>query len=99
LLALCNAGFVDYIGTEQVGQSYKVDFIKAARSDQVFSLLASLDLSDPNAQKVVFEANVPNDNWLSIGFGESMYSTDMVGYIASGDGKTLDTWSTGHFEP
>jgi hypothetical protein len=45
------------------------------------------------------ETNVPNECWLSIGFGTSMYDTNMVGFRAEGAGETLDTWATGHSSP
>ena len=53
-----------------------------------------------NATHVRFSATVPNNHYFSIGFGSTMYSTDMVVWQANSQNSlVLDLWSTGHQTP
>ena len=49
---------------------------------------------------VSFQVVVPNNNYFSIGFGSTMWSTDMVVWMANGyQSQTIDLWSTGDWKP
>ena len=49
---------------------------------------------------VHFTATVPDNNYFSIGFGPTMYNTDMILWQASGaTSKVTDLWSTKHATP
>jgi len=49
---------------------------------------------------VHFTITVPNNNYFAIGFGPTMYSTDMILWQASGaTSKVTDLWSTSHAKP
>ena len=55
---------------------------------------------DPSTKMVRFTATVPNNNYFSIGFGSTMYSTDMILWQASGaSSKVTDLWSTSESTP
>ena len=55
---------------------------------------------DRDTQELVFKAVVPNNAWFSIGFGESMTNTDMIGwFVKDKAGSTVDYWSTSHAAP
>ena len=53
-----------------------------------------------DGEKLVFIAKVPDNAWLSIGFGRSMTNTDMIAWrVVEGQGFTEDYWSTSHATP
>ena len=53
-----------------------------------------------DGEKLVFVATVPDDSWLSIGFGSSMRNTDMIAWrVVGGKGFTEDYWSTSRSTP
>lgn len=53
-----------------------------------------------DSQEVVFTALVPDNSWLSIGFGATMNSTDMIAWFVTDKvGETRDYWSTKHMPP
>jgi len=55
---------------------------------------------DSQSQELVFRADLPNNSWLSIGFGSSMTNTDMIGWFASSKrGSVKDFWSTENSTP
>ena len=55
---------------------------------------------DKSTQELVFTSHVPDNSWLSIGFGSSMSSTDMITWFVTDKvGETKDYWSTGHSRP
>ena len=54
---------------------------------------------DPKTELVTMEAEVKNDNWLGVGFGNSMENTDMITFYGSNGGKVVDQWSEGWEAP
>ena len=55
---------------------------------------------DRDTQELVFKAVVPNNTWFSIGFGESMTNTDMIGwFVKDKAGSNVDYWSTSQAAP
>ena len=49
---------------------------------------------------VRYYVEMPNNQYLSIGYGETMMGVDMVVWIANGLSSTcLDLWSTTHATP
>ena len=48
---------------------------------------------------MVLNANVPQNQWLGIGFGEGMINVDMVLMQGKDDGIMRDLWSTFYFTP
>ena len=62
---------------------------------------AHLELSWDNATSEVFiVADVPANNYFSLGFGETMYNTDMILWQNfQTSTKTTDLWSTSHDRP
>lgn len=54
---------------------------------------AAKDDGTPEGVKMVME--MPDDTWLSIGFGDSMINTDMISWNARGENSaTIDFYST-----
>ena len=63
----------------------------------MFNLSTCLDEA---SNELVFLADIPNNSWLSIGFGTSMSNTDMIAWFAKdGRGAIRDLWSTGYGQP
>ena len=55
---------------------------------------------DKAAQALVFRAEVPDNSWFSIGFGNSMKNTDMITWFVDNEtGRTVDYWSTDREKP
>jgi len=55
---------------------------------------------DPETSLVHFTITVPNNNYFSIGFGPTMYNTDMILWQATGEtSEVTDLWSTSHAKP
>lgn len=55
---------------------------------------------DDSAQEIVFKAVVPDNSWLSIGFGPTMTNTDMISWtVFNGSGITKDLYSASYGTP
>ena len=53
-----------------------------------------------NMTHFTFGAEVPHNQYLSIGLRNSMFNVDMILWQANGrNSKGVDLWSRGHFEP
>jgi len=51
-------------------------------------------------QELVFKTVLPNNSWLSIGFGSTMLDTDMIGwFVKDGVGSSNDLYSMGYGAP
>ena len=47
-----------------------------------------------------FDVDMPNNTWLSIGFGKNMDNVDMIAWFANGDNSSIgDYFSVGIYRP
>ena len=54
---------------------------------------------DAVRSQIKVSAEVPDENWFGICFGDTMDYSDMVIMRAKGNGVLSDLWSTGHWTP
>ena len=51
-------------------------------------------------EELQFKVNMRNNSWIALGFGESMFNTDMMGWHALGENSyTADYWATRNGTP
>ena len=77
--------------------------MKSATCSFTYGSGATLRINyDPDAfgQNILYTAKVPNGSYLSVGYGTSMFNTDMILWSANGaSSKQQDMYSTGHYNP
>ena len=50
-------------------------------------------------EELEFLVNMPVDSYIAIGFGSGMFQVDMIGWLAEGQGRCVDYWSTIYITP
>jgi len=78
------------LGAKQLGQKYRVIYQKG------FSVDFSLDTAK---KEITLVARVPDNTYLSVGWGETMYETDMIVWQATKKGESSDLLSLDHSTP
>lgn len=55
---------------------------------------------DDQEEDLVFQVSMPDNAYFSIGFGDSMYNTDMLAWFSdNGTGSVVDYYSEGEYTP
>lgn len=62
----------------ETGEQIELNCLKQTWDDFVLD-----SCYDDQSQELVFRADLPNNSWLSIGFGSSMTNTDMIAWFAN----------------
>jgi hypothetical protein len=79
----------------------KIEFYTSSSTQPAYPHSITFDF-DPKANQLNFNAELPVNSWLAIGFGGTMTNCDMIlmqAFSTLASSKVSDLWSTSHSTP